>query len=133
METYYKEKFAEVSYNKEQNSVWVVYNGFDSVEKFKFIMDKVFEAVKKYKASFTVADARKLSLVKEEGVEYSVEISKKMYQLGVKNHFIIQPDSYFTQLSVHNYSSKLEGIDFNVHNIASMEELVTKAKELELV
>ncbi|MCG8475118.1 MAG: hypothetical protein MI784_06555 [Cytophagales bacterium] len=132
MITLLDERYAGIVYNPDLKCVWITYKGYASSEEYRNTINVVLNGVKKYRAPVTVSDARDQAIVNNNDIQYTASKAEEMNQAGVNHHIIIQPESFFTQQSVKNFSGKMETVgDYTVHNVSSEEEVKAIIKKIQ--
>lgn len=106
-----KETYATLTYEKENNQIFLDWNGFLSVELVKSGSEELLELIKKTKANKVLVDNRKVTGPWQAANEwYQTDWNPRAAKEGLTDMAVIMSDNIFTQLSLQGFTKVTQGV-----------------------
>lgn len=106
-----KEVYATLTYEKENNVIFLDWNGFLPVELVKSGSEELLEVIKEVKCSYVLVDNRKVSGPWQAANEwYQTDWNPRAVKEGLTDMAVIMSDNIFTQLSLQGFSKVTTGV-----------------------
>ncbi|MBT1704049.1 hypothetical protein [Chryseosolibacter indicus] len=113
-----KDLYAKITYEKENNLIYLDWNGYLSVDLVKSGSEELLAVIKETQCQNVLVDNRKVSGPWQAANEwYQTDWNPRAAKAGLANMAVIMSDNIFTQLSLQGFAKVSKGVfTVNVFN-----------------
>jgi|SRR5690606_33511499 len=110
------EVYATLTYEKDNNWIYLDWNGFLTVDLVKEGSEELLKLIKEFKVSKVLVDNRKVSGPWQAANEwYANDWNPRAIKEGLRFMAVVMSDNLFTQLSLQNFEKITTGV-YTVHS-----------------
>lgn len=106
-----KEVYATLTYEKENNLIYLDWNGYLNVDLVKAGSEELLQMIKQTNANRVLVDNRKVSGPWQAANEwYQTDWNPRAAKEGLTDMAVIMSDNIFTQLSLQGFTKVTQGV-----------------------